>query len=75
MKIGEMLKPLRDQLDKFMYEFKEIEHIPDDPDNINCIFFMYGDTYILVEPERSYWYKEDDGTVVYRINEVDLDEL
>jgi len=73
MMINDILKPFCEQLKKFMQEKEGVEHTPDNLEANGCFFIMYGDTYILVEPERSYWYEEDDGTIVYRINEIDFD--
>lgn len=70
IKINDILKPFEEQLQNFMREKEGLNHCPDNLEK-GCFFFMYGDDYILVEPDRSYWYEEDDGTIVYRINEID----
>ena len=72
MKITDVLKPFMNQLKDFMYNKEGLDHKPDEYWNHGVFYFMYGDTYILVEPERSYWIEEDDGTIVYRINEIDI---
>ena len=35
-------------------------------------YIMIGDEYIYVDMENSYWYLEDDGTVVFRVNEEEI---
>ena len=40
----------------------------------NCLsgtgfYIMIGDEYHYVDMENSYWYLEDDGTVVFRVND------
>ena len=32
-------------------------------------YIMISDTYHYVNMENSYWYLEDDGTVVFRVND------
>lgn len=73
MKINDILKPFCKQLKDFMNEKEGKEQEPDSFDISDSFFFIFGDTYIHVDPELSYWYEEDDGTIVYRINELDLD--
>lgn len=72
MKITDVLKPFMNQLKDFMNSKEGLEHEPDDDWNNGMFFFMFGDTYIPVEIDKSYWYEEDDGTIVYRINEIDI---
>lgn len=63
MKIKEILKLFKKDTDEFIKNFGE-ETSDDD-----CFCVMVGDTYYLVDIKNSYWYHEDDGTVVFRIND------
>lgn len=69
MKIKEVLKPFVEDLNSFLDFFgdKEQEGIDD---NINGeIYIMIDDNYFLVDMKDSYWYHEDDGTIVFRVND------
>lgn len=63
MKIKEILKPFVEILEKYLNNFGE--DISDD----DCFYVMIDDNYYQVDMRDSYWYEEDDGTVVFRIND------
>lgn len=63
MKIKEILNLFKKDTDEFLKNFGE-ETSDDD-----CFYVMVGDTYYSVDIKNSCWYHEDDGTVVFRIND------
>lgn len=63
MKIVNILKPFVNDLVNFIDEFGN-ETSDDD-----CFYIMIDDTYYSVQIKNSYWYYEDDGTVVFRVND------
>lgn len=63
MKVKEILKPLEKNLEYFLRNFGE------DTSDDDCFYVMIGDDYFQVDMRDSYWYHEDDGTVVFRINQ------
>lgn len=63
-KIKNMLRYLQAETNKFIQEFGE--ETSDD----NCFYIMIDDTYYSVDIKNSYWYHEDDGTVVFRVNDI-----
>ena len=63
MKINKILKPFKENLDKFL------DCWGDDISDDDCFYIMIDDTYFAVEIKDSYWYFEDDGTVVFRVND------
>lgn len=63
MKIVNILKPFVNDLVNFIDEFGN-ETSDDD-----CFYIMIDDTYYSVQIKNSYWYHEDDGTVVLRVND------
>lgn len=63
MKIVNILKPFVDDLVDFVAKFGN-ETSDDD-----CFYIMIDDTYYSVQIKNSYWYHEDDGTVVFRVND------
>lgn len=63
MRICEILKPFRNNLLDFLETFGK-ETSDDD-----CFYVMIGNDYIHVDIRESYWYYEDDGTVVFRVND------
>lgn len=63
MKVVNILKPFVNDLVNFIDEFGN-ETSDDD-----CFYIMIDDTYYSVQIKNSYWYYEDDGTVVFRVND------
>lgn len=63
MKVKEILKPLERNLEYFLRNFGE------DTSDDDCFYVMIGDDYFQVDMRDSYWYHEDDGTVVFRVNQ------
>lgn len=63
MKVNEILKPLVEDLEKFLENFGE------DTSDDDCFYVMIDDDYIQVDIRDSYFYHEDDGTVVFRVND------
>lgn len=70
MLISEVLKVFKKQLDEFIEENKNEEHKPDEPAEVGNFYIYHWGEYYLVDTDKSYWYIEDDGTVVYRINDL-----
>lgn len=63
MKINEILKLFVKDLNNFLEAFG------DETSDDDCFYVMIGDDYFQVNIKDSYWYHEDDGTVVFRIND------
>lgn len=63
MKVNEILKPFVEDLEKFLENFGE------DTSDDDCFYVMIDDDYIQVDIRDSYFYHEDDGTVVFRVND------
>ena len=63
MKIKEILKLFKEDLEKFL------EENGNDVSDDDCFYVMIDDTYYGVDIKNSYWYFEDDGTVVFRVND------
>ena len=63
MKVNQILKPFCENLKHF------IENFGDDTSDDDCFYVMIGDEYHQVDLKDSYWYHEDDGTVVFRVND------
>ena len=63
MKVKEILKPFVEDLEKFLENFGE------DTSDDDCFYVMIEDDYIQVDIRNSYFYHEDDGTVVFRVND------
>lgn len=63
MKVKEILKPFVEDLEHFLENFGE------DTSDDDCFYVMIGDNYIQVDIRDSYFYHEDDGTVVFRVND------
>lgn len=58
-----ILKPFKENFEHFLKNFGEDESDDD------CFYIMIGDDYHQVDMRDSYWYLEDDGTVVFRVND------
>ena len=69
MKIKEILKPLIDDLISMIGTHGNEWHCPDDSELKDMVYVMIGDDYIPVDVNNSYWTLEDDGTIVFRIND------
>lgn len=63
MKVKEILKPFVKDLEHFLENFGE------DTSDDDCFYVMIDDNYIQVDIRDSYFYHEDDGTVVFRVND------
>ena len=64
MKVKEILKLFKEDLDEFINKYGK-ETSDDD-----CFYVMIDNTYYCVNINDSYWYHEDDGTVVFRVNDI-----
>ena len=64
VKINQILKLFKEDLENFLEKYGE------DTSDDDCFYVMIGDTYFQVNIKDSYWYHEDDGTVVFRVNDV-----
>ena len=63
MKINQILKPFCEDLKDFVRTSGE------DTSDDDCFYVMIEDAYFQVDIKNSYWYHEDDGTVVFRVND------
>ena len=63
MKVKDILILMKQNLDEF------IENYGEDISDDDCFYVMIGDAYFSVNMKDSYWYYEDDGTVVFRVND------
>lgn len=63
MKVNEILKPFVEDLKEFLDKFGE------DTSDDDCFYVMIDDDYIQVNMKDSYFYHEDDGTIVFRVND------
>ena len=63
MKFNEILKPFKENFERFLKNFGE------DTSDDDCFYIMIDDDYYKVDIKDSYWYHEDDGTVVFRVND------
>lgn len=70
MKIKEVLKPFKENFEHFLEYFGEEEQGAEGECNENEIYILIEDMYYLVDMEHSYWYHEDDGTIVFRVNDI-----
>lgn len=73
MKIKEILKPFVEETKEFIRDFGNKTHNPLENDDIGKFYIMICENagYYQVDMENSYWYEEDDGTVVFRVNDID----
>lgn len=70
MKIKEILKPFKEELEEFIKNFGNKKHSPDE-EEYKDIFYIYVEgTYFPIDMKNSYWYEEDDGTIVFRVNDM-----
>ena len=72
MKIKEVLKPFVEGTKEFIRDFGNKTHKPLENDDIGKFYIMIceNEGYYQVDMENSYWYEEDDGTVVFRVNDI-----
>lgn len=63
MKVKEILKLFKEDFHSFL------ENFGDETSDDDCFYVMIGDDYYAVDIKNSYWYHEDDGTVVFRVND------
>lgn len=72
MKVVNILKPFIKELVNFIKEFGNEEHEPLDKDDIGRFYIMICEdgSYYQVDMDNSYWYIEDDGCVVFRVNDI-----
>lgn len=63
MKVKDILKLFNKDTNKFIEEFG------DETSDDDYFYIMIYDTYYAVDIKDSYWYHEDDGTVVFRVND------
>ena len=73
MKVKEILKPFVEKTKEFIRDFGNKTHRPLENDDIGKFYIMICENggYYQVDMENSYWYEEDDGTVVFRVNDTD----
>ena len=64
MKVKEVVSELKNDLNEFIADFGD-----EDTFDNSVFFVMIGDEYISVDMDNTYFYFEDDGTVVLRIND------
>lgn len=71
MKINEVLKAFFVELDCFLSRWGNIEHHPLDEEDIGKFYIMICEdgSYYQVDMDNSYWYVEDDGCLVFRVND------
>lgn len=71
MKINETLKPFVNELKGFLLRWGDEEHSPLDEEDIGKFYIMICDdgSYYQVNMNDSYWYVEDDGCLVFRVND------
>ena len=71
MKIVEVLKPFFVELGSFLSSWGDIEHHPLDEEDIGKFYIMICEdgSYYQVDMNNSYWYVEDDGCLVFRVND------
>ena len=71
MRIVEVLKPFFVELDSFLSRWGDIEHHPLDEEDIGKFYIMICEdgSYYQVDMNNSYWYVEDDGCLVFRVND------
>ena len=72
MKIKEILKPFVEETKEFLKDFGNKKHMPLENDDIGKFYIMICENgvYYQVDMKNSYWYEEDDGTVVFRVNDI-----
>lgn len=71
MKIKETLKAFEEDLKEFLKFEGDNEHNPLEEEDVGKFYIMICEdgSYYRVDMDNSYWYHEDDGTVVFRVND------
>lgn len=70
MKVKDILEEFCDNLKEFLEHFGDEKHEPlEEEDDQFYIMICEDGSYYQVDMDRSYWYKEDDGTIVFRVND------
>lgn len=72
MKIKNILKPFINDLKSFLKNNGEEDFVNfDEYENIDSFYIMICNdgSYYKVNMNHSYWYLEDDGTIVFRVND------
>lgn len=71
MLIKEVLEDFIDELKGFLGTYGNHDHEPLDSEDIGEFYIMICDdgSYYQVDMENSYWCYEDDGTIVFRVND------
>ena len=75
MQIKNILKPFVQELESFLKDYGEKEQEATEDIIDGEIYIMIGNDYHSVDMERSYWYHEDDGTIVFRVNDMTNEDL
>ena len=71
MKIKEVLKSFCEELKEFLETDGNKQHNPLEYEDIGKFYIMICEdgSYYQVDMNNSYWYYEDDGTIVFRVND------
>lgn len=71
MNINKVLKPFVNELRNFLFRWGDVDHQPLDEEDIGKFYIMICDdgSYYQVNMDNSYWYIEDDGCLVFRVND------
>lgn len=71
MKINEVLKPFVNELKEFLMRYENEEHSPLEKEDIGKFYIMIckDGSYYQVDMDNNYWYVEDDGCLVFRVND------
>lgn len=75
MKIKNVLRPFVDELVSFLDNYGDKEQEATENIIDGEIYIMIEDEYFNVDMINSYWYHEDDGTIVFRVNDIGSSEV
>lgn len=75
MKIKDVLKPFVQELNSFLEHHGNKNQQATEDIIDGEIYIMIGNDYINVNMRKSYWYHEDDGTIVFRVNDMTDEDL
>ena len=72
MDVGQYLEIFIDETKEFIRDLGNKTHRPIESDDVGKFYVMICEngSYYQVDMENSYWYEEDDGTVVFRVNDI-----